>query len=171
MDHLTAIAASLLLLSGCGASLGGGARLRSLPRQGAVYEAAATAAAGLASVEDDNGVQVLIPLQWTLGTDRRSVLQSTLETGVESTLLAHRFGFHTGMRLGVAVAGASGSYLGLRLGPSLMLTPATAEKWAPAISLIGMAALGLGGDVGGRGFASLQLELSWDRYGSPIRIP
>jgi len=171
MGELTALGASLLLLSGCGASLGGGARLRSWPRLGPVYEGSATAAAGLATVEEGNGVQVLVPLQWTLGTDSRSALQSTLETGVESTLLFHRFGFHTGLRLGVAVAGASGSYLGMRLGPSLMLTPAIAEKWAPSLTLCGMAAYGLGGDAGGHGLASLQLELSWDRYGAPIRIP
>jgi hypothetical protein len=171
MGDLITLAVSLLLLSGCGASVGGGARLRSLPREGPVYEGSVTAAAGLAAVEDGNGVQVLVPLQWTLGTDRRSALQSRLETGAESTLLFHRVGFHSGLRLGVAVAGASGTYLGVRLGPSLMLTPAIAEKWAPSLSLCGMAAYGLGGDVGGHGLASLQLELSWDRYGSPIRIP
>jgi hypothetical protein len=171
MGELTAFGASLLLLSGCGASLGGGARLRSLPGQGPVYEGSATAAAGLADVEDDNGVQVLVPLQWSLGTDRRSALQSTLETGADLTLLFQRVGFHIGTRLGVGVAGASGTYLGMRLGPNLMLTPAIAEKWAPSLRLCGMAGYGLGGDFAGHGLASVQLELSWDRYGSPIRIP
>ena len=116
-----ALLPALFFEMGCGATLRAGGQFRTVPRGAPALEAHGTYGPALAT----DGVQLAVPVSVSGGarlSDGRP--EGTLDLGFEFTGVdASGFGGRVGPRVGFGLAGTSGSYLGLRGGPLLMLAP------------------------------------------------
>ena len=161
-----------LASSGCAISARLGSEVRS-QAPGAVLEGRGTLTAGFGSAEREHGTQLGIPVSFSKGARLRDGGgEGTFESGLEYSSIEERFGFRSGLRFGMQLGESTGAYLGLRGGPVLALSPAREGQGAPALTLEGLAAIGLGGTVGVQPLLGACLTLDFDYHSKfDFRLP
>lgn len=160
----------LLVLPGCAASFRAGPKVTVADAEPAV-EAEATALGGLAN--DDDLVYMGFPLTVGVGSltsERRAVAH--LESGFEygSAIGEGPFGFRFGPRVGGALAGPSGVFVGLRGGPRVIFEKRGTSGWLTNLSLEALANMNASGDLQGMPTWGAALTIGSDYYGS-FNIP
>jgi hypothetical protein len=161
-----------LASSGCALSARLGPEVRS-QAPGAVLEGRGTVIAALGGASGGHGTQLGIPVSFSKGVRLRDGGgEGTFESGLEYTSVGERFGFRSGVRLGMQLGEATGGYAGVRGGPVLMLSPAREGHGAPALTLEGLAGIGLGGTVAERPLLGACLTIDFDYYSKfDLRLP
>lgn len=158
--------------SGCvlGARLGPEVRSQT---PGAVVEGRGTAIAAIGGASAGRGTQLGIPVSVSWGARLRDGGdEGTFESGVEYTSVGERFGFRSSVRFGAELGEASGGYAGVRGGPVLMLSPVREGYAAPALTLEGLAGIGLGGTIEGGALLGACLTIGLDHYSKfDFRLP
>lgn len=173
MDSRVLLSLPLALASsGCVISARLGPEVRLQP-PGAVLEGRGTVTAGLGSASGERGTQLGIPVSFSSGARLRDGGgEGTFESGLEYTSVGERFGFRSGLRLGMQLGDATGGYAGVRGGPVLMLSPVREGHGAPALTLEGLAAIGLGGTIETEALLGACLTIDLDYYSKfDFRLP
>jgi hypothetical protein len=161
-----------LASSGCALSARLGPEVRS-QGPGAVLEGRGTVTVALGGATGGRGTQLGIPVSFSKGVRfRDGAGEGTFESGLEYTSVGERFGFRSGVRLGMQLGEATGGYLGLRGGPVLMLSRAREGQGAPALTLEGLAGIGLGGSLENEALLGACLTIDFDYYSKwDLRLP
>ncbi|HEU5072652.1 MAG TPA: ferritin-like domain-containing protein [Polyangiaceae bacterium] len=163
----------VFLSSGCTMGARLGPELRSQPN-GSVLEARGTVVAGIGDAGSDHrGGQLTVPLSFSVGEGLSSgEREGSFETGIELTQSRSRFGYRLGPRVGMGLGATSGTYLGIRGGPLLMLSPPEEGEASLSLMLEGMVGAGVGGDMSSTGVFGIGLSVGLDLYPEDwLRIP
>lgn len=160
----------VLASAGCTMSLRAGPDVTRLPT-GTALGGRGTLTLGLGSASGEHAVQFGIPISLSAGSRLEDGEgEGTFDSGLEYTSVGSRFGFRSSLRLGSQLGESSGAYLGLRGGPVLMLKQAREGHSSPAITLEGLAGVGLGGDIKSGGLFGACLSVDLDDY-SKFKLP
>jgi hypothetical protein len=156
---------------GCAATLSAGPDVSSVAGR-TVAAGRVTLGGGLGDTTGSNTLDLRLPVGLKLGkrTDGGGT-EAALEFGDECSWGSGYYGGHAGVLVGVGLAGTSGTYLGIRGGPTLSLADPTEDEWTPTLTLSATAAAGLGGDLAQHGVFGLSLSFGYDMHGRGIRIP